>query len=154
MPQENKFAFLNARLAQMLEADPEGLASLSALEGRRLVLVNADLHFGLCLSVEAGQLLVRPMDAAPTTTTEPEAPRVIGGLSALGQFVRGRDLSPEALLNACEIEGDADQARQWFQVLVALRPDLARPFAGLLADEQWRRFTREAGNRLHDLFNG
>lgn len=145
MSKQNRFDFLNERFAQLLETDPESLASLATLEGSSIVLLNADFVIGLELTVNQGQLQVQPI--AP----EHGAPKVVGGLSAVRRMLQGRQLSVDALLKACEIEGDADEVRRWFEVLVGIRPDFAKLFSGALADEKLDALRDAAHHRLHDL---
>lgn len=140
---------LELALNRLVALDPETLAALARLEGKRLELTMEAPPLALAITVRDGQLRVGPADTAGEPDLGLRA--TIGGLLAQLPLARTGGPQPAGKLR---INGDADLARTVQQLAQGFDPDWDKPFAeafGPIMGPQVSRVLREglrAGNKL------
>jgi ubiquinone biosynthesis protein UbiJ len=120
---------IEAALNRLLALDPDALAELSSLEGRRVQLTMEAPAVALEVVVRDGRLAVGPADAA----VEPDlAVRgTLGGLLAQLPFLRSHASTG---VGKVKIAGDADLARRLQRLAERYDPDWNLPFTDVFGD--------------------
>lgn len=120
---------LEAALARVIALDPEFVAGLGALEGRRLELMLSAPPLALAATVREGRFVIGPADAEVasdlTVRTSPGA--------LLAQLLPA-SASAAAPAGRITISGDAELARRLQQLVQRFDPDVEEAFSRVFGD--------------------
>lgn len=118
---------LESALNRLLALDPETLAGLAALEGRRLQLTVEAPALALAVTVRDGRLTVGPADGGREADLAVRGS--VGGLLSQLPFLR-----PANAAGKVRIAGDADLARQLQKLASGFDPDWNLPFTDVFGE--------------------
>lgn len=120
---------LEAALARVVALDPEFVAGLGALEGRRLELVLSAPPVALAATVRGGRFVIGPVEAETASDLTVRASP--GALLAQLLPANPSAAAPAGRIN---ISGDAELARRLQQLVQRFDPDVEEAFSRVFGD--------------------